>query len=100
MREGVGAGGGDPAVVLLVGHVLPLVLELRDVGAGDERLIARASQDHHADGVVARQLLDVAGHGFPHLLAHRVAFVRLVEDDPADGAVLLHQELVSHEGLS
>src|SRR5204863_3317613 len=42
--------GGDAAVLLLVGHVPPPVLELRDVGAGHEGLLAGAAQDDDADG--------------------------------------------------
>src|SRR5262249_16119138 len=39
----------------------------------------------------------VLRHLLPHLLAHRVSLLRLVEDDPADRAVLLKQELLAHE---
>src|SRR4029077_11257804 len=34
----------DPAVFLLIGHVAPPLLELRDVGTGHERLVAGAAQ--------------------------------------------------------
>src|SRR5437762_7628244 len=91
--ERVLPASGDPAVLLLVGHVAAAVLELRDIGAGDERLIAGAAQDDHADGVVGGEVVYVVGHQLPHLLAHRVPLLRLVEDDPADRSVLLDQQL-------
>ena len=100
-RERVVAARGDAPVLLLVGHVPAPLLELGDVGAGDERLITRAAQDDDADRVVGGELVHVLGHRFPHLLAHRVALLRLVEDDPADRAVLFHHELRSrHRSVS
>jgi hypothetical protein len=99
--ERVVAGGGDAAVLLLVGHVAPPVLELRDVGARHEGLLAGAAQHDHADGVVGDELVHVFGHELPHLLTHGVPLLRLVENDPADRPVLFHQELfrVAHAPL-
>src|SRR2546427_7667163 len=91
--ERVLAARRDAAVLLLIGHVAPSLLELRDVSAGHERLVARASQDHDPDGVVGGQVANVLGHTLPHLQAHGVALLRLVEDDPADRPVLLQQKL-------
>jgi hypothetical protein len=91
----------DAAVLFLVGHVAPPLLELRDVGAGHERLIARAAQDDDPDRVVALEVLHVVGHQLPHIQADGVALLRLVEDDPADRAVLLEQQLArfAHDAL-
>src|SRR5206468_698778 len=83
----------DPAVLFLVGHVAPPLLELGDVRAGHERLVAGAAQDDDTDRVVVGEVLDVVGHELPHLEAHRVALLGLVEDDPADRSVFLQQEL-------
>src|SRR6185436_4503382 len=43
--------------------------------------------------VVGGQVLDIVRHHLPHLEAHRVPLFRLIEDDPADRAVLVQQEL-------
>ena len=88
MGERVAAAPGDPAVLRLVGGVAAAVLELRDVGARDE-VVAGAAEDHHADRVVLLALRDVFRHRLPHLLAHGVALLGLVEDDPAERAVFL-----------
>src|SRR5258705_6424615 len=86
------SGRRDAPVLLLVGRVAPAVLEVGDVGAGHEGGLARPGEDDAPDRVVGRELPHVLGHALPHLLAHRVALVRLVEGDPADRAVLLHQQ--------
>src|SRR2546427_216858 len=91
--ERVLAARRDAAVLLLIGHVAPSLLELGDVGAGHERLVAGPAQDDDPDGVVGGQILHVLGHELPHLQAHGVALLRLVEDDPADRPVLLQQKL-------
>jgi hypothetical protein len=90
----------DAAVLRFVFHVAPAVLELRDVGARDEGLVARPAQDDDADGVVGGQLLDVAGHELPGLDADGVALVGPVEDEPAYGSVLLHQQRRFTHGCS
>src|SRR4029434_6215269 len=90
--EGLAAARGDAPVLGLVRHVAAPVLELGDVGAGDEGLIARAPQDDHTYGIVRGQIVHVTGHELPHLLTHRVPLLRLIEDDPADRSVLLQQQ--------
>src|SRR5215470_14236230 len=50
------------------------------------------AHDDDADGVVGGEVLDVLRHELPGFHAHRVPLLRTVEDDPADGSVLLHQE--------
>ena len=98
-QKGLGQGGErvlparvDLSIFLLVVHVLSPVLELRDVGARHEGLIAGPAQDDHADGVVGDQFLDVVGHELPRLEAHGISLLRPVEDDPADRSVLLEEE--------
>src|SRR5262249_55445241 len=49
-----------------------LVLELRDIGARDEGLAARAGQHHHADLVVPGEVLENAARRRPHVERHRV----------------------------
>src|SRR3989442_3444618 len=87
--ERVLAARRDAAVLLLVGHVSPPLLELGYVGAGHERLVAGAAQHDDSDGIVAGQILNVLGHELPHLQAYGVALLRLVEDDPADRPILV-----------
>src|SRR5262249_70111 len=82
----------DATVLRLVFHVAPSVLELRNVGARDEGLVAGPAQDDHADGVVGGQFLDVVGHELPGFHADGVALVWPFEDKPGYGSVLLHQK--------
>ena len=86
------SGRRDAPVLLFIGRVAPAVLELGDVGAGHEGGVARPAQDDHPDRAVGGEVAHVLGHALPHLLAHRVALVRLVEGDPADRPVLFHQQ--------
>jgi len=90
--DGVAAPRADPPVLLLVGHVAAAIFELRDVRPRHEGLVPRSAHDDDADGVVGGKILDVLRHELPRLHAHRVPLLGAVEDDPADGAVLLHQE--------
>src|SRR4029077_3833677 len=69
----------DPAIFFLIGHVAPPLLELRDVGTGYEGLIAGAAQDDDTDRVVGGEIANVVGHQLPHLEAHRVSLIWLVE---------------------
>src|SRR5262249_46867500 len=75
------------------GVVAPPFLELRDIGARHEGLVTRAPQDDDSDVVIGGHVLHVFGHHLPHLQAHRVPLFRLVEDDPADRAVLVQHQL-------
>src|SRR3954463_13542464 len=65
-----------------------LVLELRDVGAGDEGPLARPCQHDDADRGIGVEIREHARDRLPHGERHRVAARRIVEDQPADRAVL------------
>jgi hypothetical protein len=70
--------------------------ELRDVGAGDERVLARAAQDDDANLVVALQLVSHPRNLAPHFDGDRVAPLGVVEDDPPDPPVLLGPYPAAH----
>ena len=80
--------GADPALhPLLVGdRVLlgPELLELADVGAGDEGLIARAGQDQAAERVVGIRLPCDLAQPVVHREGHRVPGLGPVEGQPED----------------
>src|SRR3954466_15747236 len=65
-----------------------LALELRDVGAGDEGAVPCPCQHDHADRGIGVEILEHARDRLPHGERHRVAARRIVEDEPADRAVL------------
>jgi hypothetical protein len=69
-----------------------LLLELRDVGARHERLVARAGEHDDPNlgiGLVLRKNLR---NRFPHVDRHGVAPLRVVEDEPAHRAFLLRDD--------
>jgi hypothetical protein len=63
------------------------LVELRNVGARHERLVARAAQHDHPDLRIGLQSIDRGGNRFPHRDRHRVVAAGVVEHDPADGTV-------------
>src|SRR5262249_61711071 len=92
---------GEAVCLFLVPPAPPALFDRRDGGARHECLFARASQDDDPDRVVALEVFYVVGHELPHVQADGVALLRLVEDDPADRAVLLEQQLgrLAHDVL-
>src|SRR5216683_1334028 len=66
-----------------------LLLELRDVGAGDERLVAGAPEDDDADIGIAREMVEDDRHRLPHVQRQRVVPRWIVERHPADRSVTL-----------
>src|SRR5256712_4061746 len=91
LLEGLEPGLRLLADLVVVRHRLgggALLFELRDVGAGDEGLVARAGEHHDANGLIGAELGEHRGNRFPHVKRHGVAPLGVVEDEPADGAVL------------
>src|SRR6185437_2570157 len=72
-----------------------LLLELRDVGAGNEGLVAGAAQHDDADLGVARKMIENHRHRLPHVERHGVAPLGIVEDHPADRTVLLGDQALA-----
>jgi len=62
--------------------------ELRDVGAGNERLVAGTGDDDHADLGIGLVGVEDLRQRLPHVDGHRVVPGRLVENDPAEGTFL------------
>mgnify|MGYP003694334925 CR=1 FL=1 len=69
------------------------LLELADIGARDERLVAGAGQDHDAHVGIVAQFDQRAAEALPHLERHRVALVGIVEGDDADAVADALQDL-------
>jgi hypothetical protein len=59
-------------------------LELADIGARDERLVAGADQDHDPHLGIIAQFDQGMPEPLPHLERHGVALFRVVESDDAD----------------
>ena len=110
-RAAAGAGAGDrgdrrhPAALEVAenpvdaGLVLERVLrrlegaELRDVGAGRERLVAGAGEDHDLDrGIVVHLAADL-GHALVHREGERIARLRPVEGDAGNPVADLIEEI-------
>lgn len=72
--------------------------ELRDVGAGHER-VAFASEDDDADVRIGGERFDRARKLLPHLEGNGVSAPGLVEDDPADRGFLLAAYAPAHAGI-
>ena len=72
--------------------------QLVDVGAGDERLLAGAGQDHDAHALVLLQLEDRAAQLVERLRVQRVEHLGTVDRDDRDGAVALEEEVVERHG--
>src|SRR5262249_18162121 len=71
-----------------------LAFELRDVGAGDEGLAARAREHHHAHLVVLGEALEHPARRRPHVERYGVMTLGIVEDHIADAPVLAREHLV------
>ena len=59
----------------------------------DKRPLAGAGQNDHTHLRVALEVGDDVGHRAPHLVGHGVVLFRLVEDHPADTAILAGDHL-------
>jgi hypothetical protein len=55
------------------------VFELRDIGAGDECLVALSRENDHANVVVPLRRRKQGRHRFPHIERERVVLRRMVE---------------------
>ena len=77
------------------------VLELRDVGPGDERLAAGAAQDEHADAGVRVHAIARVDERLVHVPRHRVARLGAIEGElsaiGSDRVVRMHR-CVGHHG--
>ena len=71
--------------------------ELADVGAGDERLLARAGDDDHADAVVGLDLRQRGQQLHPHLFVERVELVGAVDGEDGDAAFAGGKYGLGHE---
>src|SRR5262249_41957166 len=78
-------------------RVLPMLLELRDVGARREGVPAGAPIDDGADRIVLGQALRHIRDLGPHCEADRVPDSWAVEGHGGDRPVVLYQDLVAHE---
>src|SRR6266403_383966 len=74
-----------------------LALELRDVGAGDERLVAGPGEHDDPHLLIRFKFCKNGGDGLPHVDRDGVAALGVVEDQPADGAFLLRHDAFSHQ---
>src|SRR6266480_492567 len=74
-----------------------LVLELRDVGAGDEGLVARPGEHDDPHLLIRFKFCKNGGDRLPHVDRDGVAALGIVEDQPADGAFLLRDDAFSHQ---
>lgn len=72
---------------------MAVLLELADVGAGDERLAAGAAHDHDAHRIVVAQGRQRFAKSLPHLQRHRVALLGVVEGDHTDAVGDLREDL-------
>src|SRR2546426_1720624 len=90
-------GLGDLLVALHRLLARALVLELRDVGAGDEGLVARPGEHDDPHLLIRFKCCKNRGDGLPHIDRDRVAALRIVEDQPADGAFLLRDDALGHQ---
>ena len=71
----------------------PFILELRDIGAGHERLVAGAGHNDDADRIVATEIGEYFGNALPHIHRYGVEPLRIVEGHDADSAALLRDHL-------
>jgi len=74
-------------------------LKLRDVGARDERFSPRARQDDEPDRIVLHVRVEQFRDPAPHVQRDGVALFRVVEDDMADAAVDMAEDLVGAHAL-
>ena len=78
---------GDCLVMRVAVRRRPGLLELRYVGAGDERRLARAVQHDDPNLWISLETVENRRNRLPHLKRYGVATRRIVERDPADGSV-------------
>src|SRR6266850_933250 len=90
-------GLGDLLVALHRFLARALVLELRDIGARDERLVARPGEHDDPHLLIRFKFCKNGGDGLPHVDRDRVAALRVVEDQPADGAFFLRNDALGHQ---
>src|SRR5882762_507374 len=90
-------GLGDLLVALHRFLARALVLELRDVGARDERLVAGSGEHDDPHLLIRFKFCKNGGDGLPHVDRDGVAALGIVEDQPADGAFLLRDDALGHQ---
>src|SRR5712691_10746408 len=90
-------GLGDLLVALHRFLARALVLELRDVGARHERLVTRPGEHDDPHLLIRFKFCKNGGDGLPHVDRDGVAALRVVEDQPADGAFLLRDDALGHQ---
>src|SRR6267143_2162287 len=90
-------GLGDLLVALHRFLARTLVLALRDVGAGNERLVAGSGEHDDPHLLIRFKFCKNGGDGLPHIDRDRVAALGIVEDQPADGAFLLRDDALGHQ---
>ena len=96
LRELAEARIRDLADLVVVGDLLGRVarlLELRDVGARHEGLVAGAGDDDDADRRILLEVVEDDRDRLPHVGRGGVVLLRLVEDEPADRARLLRDHV-------
>ena len=76
-----------------------LLGQLVDVGAGHERLLARAGDDHHADGVIGFEHLERLAQFVERPQAQGVEDARTIDRHPRDGIVALDEESLQRVGI-
>ena len=75
------------------------LLELADIGARDECLVAGADHDHDADIGIVAQFDQRVAEPLPHLERHGVALFRIVEGDDPDAIADALQDLAVGVGF-
>jgi hypothetical protein len=75
------------------------ILELTDIRARDERLVAGADHDHDAHVRVVAQFDQCVAEPFPHVERHGVAFFRVVEGNDADAVCDALEDFAVGEGF-
>ncbi len=74
-------------------------LELADVGAGDERLVAGAGDHHHADPVVGLDLVEGREGLGAHLLVERVQLFGSIHGEDRNPTLPLLKNGLTHRGI-
>src|SRR6185312_153814 len=83
----------DLVVFALRVGVGAILLELADIRAGYERLVAGPGEHDDADGPVLLELIQDLTQADPHFYGNGVALFRLVEGDETDAVILRRQHL-------
>ena len=74
--------------------------EFVDIGAGGERAVTRAGQDHRAHAVVSLDPVQHRHQAIDQIVVQRIELVRTVERDQRDPVIDFEQHGVGHLGLS